>query len=41
MRMGEDGMPKKILIEEPGGYRKVGRFRVRWLDEVMTWQGLE
>jgi hypothetical protein len=34
MRMGEDGMPKKILFEEPGGYRKVERPRLRWLDIV-------
>jgi hypothetical protein len=34
MRMGEDGMPKKILLEEPGGYRKVGRPTLRWLDDV-------
>ena len=41
MRIGEDKMPKNILIEKPGGYRRVGRFRLRWLDDVMTWQGLE
>jgi hypothetical protein len=32
--MEEDGMPKKILLEEPGGYRKVGFLRLRWLDNV-------
>jgi hypothetical protein len=34
MRMGEDGMPKKILLEEPGGYRKVRHPRLEWLDNV-------
>jgi (p)ppGpp synthase/HD superfamily hydrolase len=34
MRMGEDGKPKKILLEEPGGYMKVGHPRLRWLDNV-------
>jgi hypothetical protein len=31
--MGEDEVPKKIL-EEPGGYRKVGLLRLRWLVEL-------
>jgi hypothetical protein len=34
MRMGENGMPRKILLEEPGGYRKVGCPRLKWLDDV-------
>ena len=35
MKMGEDGMPKKILLEQVGDYRKVGRPRLRWLDNVI------
>jgi hypothetical protein len=34
MRMREGGMPKKILREQPGGYRKVGRPTLRWLDNL-------
>jgi hypothetical protein len=33
MRMGEDGMSEKILLK-PGGYRKVGRPRLKWLEDV-------
>jgi hypothetical protein len=32
MRMGEDGMPEENLLQQPGGYRKVERPRLRWLD---------
>jgi hypothetical protein len=32
--MEGEGMPKKILLEQPGGYRKVGCPRLRWLDEL-------
>jgi hypothetical protein len=39
MRMGTDGMPKKILLEKPGGYRKVGCLRLRWLDNVTDGMG--
>jgi hypothetical protein len=34
MRMGEDGMPKKILLKKPRGYREVRHPRLRWLDNV-------
>jgi hypothetical protein len=34
MRMGEDGMPKKIPLEEPEGCRKVGSPRLSWLVDV-------
>ena len=32
--MGEDEVPMKILLEEPGGYRKVGLPRLKWLVEL-------
>jgi hypothetical protein len=34
VRMEEDGVPKKILDQHPGGRRKPGRLRKRWLDDV-------
>jgi hypothetical protein len=30
----EDRVPKKILDQHPGGRRKPGRLRKRWLDDV-------
>jgi hypothetical protein len=34
VRMEEDRVPKKILDQHPGGRRKPGRLRKRWLDDV-------
>jgi hypothetical protein len=34
VRMEEDRFPKKILDQHPGGRRKPGRTRKRWLDDV-------
>jgi hypothetical protein len=34
VRMEEDRVPKEILDQHPGGRRKPGRPRKRWLDDV-------
>jgi hypothetical protein len=34
--MEEGGIPKTILLEEPGGYRNIRCPRLRWLDMTDT-----